>query len=138
MPVLIATVDTIDDLLPGATTAIDDDDLIGEYLLLAAEACGANTDFWGTNLARAQALRAMHLMVRAGVFTRASIEDPGESAPVANRSAGANGSMGYGPGQSGGSPEDADLSLTRWGRLYLDIKRSRLARSLPSVMTTSY
>jgi hypothetical protein len=135
---LVATSADVDALLPGTSTAVDayGATVLDEFLALAAAGTEGSATFWGSgaNYARAQALRCLHLLARAGMLAQANVEDPGESGAPSARSQGGGNSMSFATAQ--GTTDS--LGSTKWGRLLLELQQARLARAWPAVVSTGY
>ncbi len=117
--------------------ALDDAD-VEEWLAMArAQMAPATT--WGAVYEQAVANRAAHMMTRARVGEGAEAGDPTTAAPGSLASVttarlsvsyGASGGPGSGRASSGG---DDELTTTRYGLAYLELRASRAAR-LPRMM----
>jgi hypothetical protein len=89
-----------------------------ERYLATAKKLVANATIWGTLFAEGQALRALHLLARAGQLQRYGVADPGEGGQVASKA--------LGPASTSFAivalpPEAGNLASTRWGRLYWEL-----------------
>lgn len=105
--------------------------LIGIHLTIAKRLV-RSAEIWGDMLATGQALRALHLLARAGILAQHGADYEGEQGQLASSSLGpSSSSFAVAPVPEG---SDGDLAATKWGRLYLELWRTIRVRATGQVL----